>query len=343
MAPPAKRDPRFGKGVARPRPQTLSMPTEPLRRRNAPPPRFTCQLGDPIGGDLTVIGHLSSGGKSEIYQVWSISFLCALTCKILLPGWSPQSKEVLAFKREAALLRRLEHPHIVRIFGQGNFEGRDFLIQEFLHGPTLLDLIEAAPHRQLPVPDALKTIIHAGAALDHLHARGYVHRDLKPANLILRGGIPVLVDFDAADRLRPGRKPRRREGTDPYMAPEQCRMEELSPATDIYGLGAVLYELLTGRWPFEEEILRARGQKTLEKRYPQIRGVAPPSPMVFNSKISPPLAAVVLRCLEGTLSRRFPNVRELIKNLAGFLEGKDQMWPDSLDLSRRLVGSEEKG
>lgn len=222
MAGPPKTRPSRFTAVMQPRPQTLGATPELPRRRAGTPRRFTLELGAHIGSGLTVIGHLSAGRISELYQVWSTSHICALTCKILLPTFTPLSKEVRGLKREATLLRRLAHPNIVHIFGQGTHDGREFLVQEYLHGPTLFELIEAAPDRQLPIPDAIKAVIHGCAALVHLHERGYIHRDIKPANIILRGGIPVLVDFDVAYRLNPGHQPRDCIGTDPYMAPEQC-------------------------------------------------------------------------------------------------------------------------
>ncbi len=324
--------------IARPRPQTLSTTVETRRRRPLiPGPVFTLKLGDTIGEDLTVIGHLNRGRISEIYQAWSIFFTCALTCKILLPGFGPQSREVRDFKREAMLLRRLEHPQIVRIFHQGSFDGRDYLVQEYLHGPSLFELIKHSPNRQIPTPDAIKAAIHVCSALDHLHAQGYVYRDMKPSNIILRGGIPILVDFDAAYRLKRNRRPGRRIGTDPYMAPEQCLMEEVYPSTDVYGLGAILYEMLTGRWPYEEELLAPNKKKTLRGRYPQIGDVPPPAPTRFNPKISDAVSEVVLRCLEKKPAGRFQTARELIRKLATLLDGKDQMWPESLDLRNRVA------
>jgi serine/threonine-protein kinase len=325
------------KAVVQPRTQTLSVNPELPRRQGGIRPRFMFELGAQIGGDFTVIGHLSAGSISELYQVWSASYICALTCKILLPKFASHSKEVRGLKREATLLKRLAHPNIVHIFGQGVHENCDFLIQEYLHGPSLFELIDSSPNRQLHLPDAIKASIHVCAALVHLHERGYLHRDMKPANIILRGGIPVLVDFDGAYRLKPGDKPRERIGTDPYMAPEQCVTEELSPATDIYGIGAVLYEMLTGRWAFEEELMNTSNHHTLEDRYPQVRGSRPLLPSQFNAQISPDLEAVVMKCLAHRPPQRFQSARELAKELARFLEGNDQLWPESLDLKHAMA------
>jgi eukaryotic-like serine/threonine-protein kinase len=337
MAVQPKQKTRRFPAVVQPQAQTLSTPRELPRRRAGFPPRFTCELGDRIGGDFTVIGHLSAGTISELYQVWSASYICALTCKILLPKFAPPSKEARGLKREARLLRRLAHPNIVHIFGQGTHEGRQFLVQEYLHGPSLFELIDSSPNRQVHIPDAVKAIVHVCAALAHLHELGYIHRDIKPANVLLRGGIPVLVDFDVTCRLKPGHKARERIGTDPYMAPEQCEKEELSPATDIYGVGAVLYELLTGRWPFEDALLNNTDHHTLADRYPQIRASGPPPPRQFNAQIAPNLEAVLMKCLARHPHQRFQSARELAKALARFLEGTAQLWPEALDLKHTMV------
>jgi eukaryotic-like serine/threonine-protein kinase len=322
MAMQPKQKTRRYHAVLPPQSQTINTTGEIPRRRTGLPPRFVCELGSRIGDDLTVIGHLSAGSISELYPVWSTSYLCALTCEILLPKFPPRSKETHGLKREARLRRRLAHPNIVHIFGHGTHEGREFLIQEYLHGPSIFELIESLANRQVYTPDAIKVIMHVCAALDHLHKLGYIHQDIKLANIILRGGIPVLVDFDVAYRLNPGHKPRERTGTDPYMAPEQCVKEELSPATDLYGLGTVLYEMLTGQWPFEDQLVNNPQRSGLANRYPQILGRHPPPPRHFNAQVAPGLEAVVMKCLMRHSQQRFHSARELAQALNRFLEGK---------------------
>ena len=323
---------------SQPKAQALGAPGRQFRHSPGFVPRYTLKVGDPIGDELAVIGLLNSGATSELYQVWSRARICALTCKIMRPGFKPRSRQTLAFRREAMLLGKLQHPYIVRIFERGAFEGRDFLIQEYLHGPSLLELIDHSPRRRLPVPDAIKAAVHLASALAHLHAAGYLYRDMKPSNIMLRGRIPILVDFDSAWRCTPGRRPARVVGTDPYMAPEQCRKDELGFATDVYGLGALLYESVTGRWPFEKEIV-SRPQDDLrpEARFPQLLGRIPSAPERFNSKVAGRLSAVILKCLAPEPRERFASARELARALVPLLQGEDRIIPDDPGLMSRIA------
>jgi serine/threonine protein kinase len=314
---------------SQPRAQTLSTPIRQSRHSPGFVPRYTLRVGDAVGEDLAVIGLLNSGSTSELYQVWSRTYICALTCKIMRPGFKPRSREALAFRREGMLLGRLQHPQIVRIFHCGTFHDREYLVQEYLHGPSLLELLEQSPHRRMPVPDVVKTAIHLASALDHLHAAGYLYRDMKPSNIMLRGRIPILLDFDSAWRWRPGRRPARAVGTDPYMAPEQCRRAGLRPAADIYGLGALMYEALTGRWPFEKEIVgRAEDDTRPEARFPQLTGRMPPAPERFNRAVPRELSAIVRKCLAPNPSDRYSSARELVRSLVPLLRGSDRILPN---------------
>lgn len=129
----------------------------------------------------------------------------------------------------------------------------------------------------MAVPDAVRTVIHAGSGIAHMHRSGYLHLDLKPANLLLRDGVPVLLDMDTARPLHPIRVPRNSPGTVPYMSPEQALRQPLDLTADVYGLGTILYELLTGRWPFEDVYDGKDSRKGLEKQFPQT-GRTPATP-----------------------------------------------------------------
>ncbi len=305
-----------------------SAPERPGRRR------FPYAVGDRIAGDLTVIGHLAAGRLGHLYQVWSAREWCALTCKILTPSLRDDRRAVAALRREATILRRVRHPNLIRSFGEGVHEGLPYLLMEYVEGPSVFHLLERRPQRRLQVADAIRVAVHVGAGLYHLHRAGYLHLDVKPANLLLRASVPVLADFDAARKIRPGRRPRQRMGTAPYMAPEQVVRAPASPATDVYGLGAVLYELLTGRWPYEAVYTGDDPRTGEEARYPQLGG-PPPSPALFNPEISPRLDRLILRCLSANPRDRFDSMHTLLLALVAELDEPAALWPDGIQAERR--------
>jgi len=205
-----------------------------------------------------------------------------------------------------------------------------------------------------------------GAAIHYLHRCGYLYRDLKPANIHLREGVPVLLDFDVVRDLEPIRRPSDRLGTAPYMAPEQVLKEPLTAATDVYGLGALLYELVTGRWPTEEPLeededwdeddeehtaaVQARHRalqrantaererdlptRELVARYPQIREPAVP-PRAHVPGLTRELEAVILRSLQPDPTDRYQTVSGMLAALAPALKGRHRLWPENAPIERR--------
>lgn len=304
--------------------------------RAAPPRgRFAYAPGDRIAGDLTVIGHLAVGRYGHIYQVWSANEWCALTCKIVAPARRDERVALAALRREARILRMVRHPAIVRSFGGGEHDGLPFLLMEYLEGPSLFDVIENRRDRQLEPSDALRVAIHVGAALYHLHRRGFLYLDMKPANMLVRDGVPVLVDLDAVRRIRDQARPVRRTGTAPYMAPEHVRREPLTRACDVYGLGALLYEMLTGRWPFEHVYLEEPPSDEDARQYPQIRGEAPPPLREFVDCVDASLERIVMKCLAPEPADRYESMHPLLLELAEELDEPASLWPEGVTTERR--------
>ncbi len=323
----------FRKAV-HPRRMGLLSGIEPARRareRRA----FPYAVGDRIAGDLTVIGHLAVGRHGHLYQVWSAGEWCAYTCKILGPEQREERRSAAALRREARILRRLQHPNVIRSFREGAHEGLPFLLLEYLEGPSLFDLLERRDDRRLDVTDAVRTAIHIGAGLYHLHRHGWLHLDLKPANILLRGTVPVLLDFDAARRVTSSRRPARPLGTAPYMAPEQVRCDVPTPAADVYGLAAVLYELLTGRWPFEDVYRELEAREGDQRQYPQLGYEPPPPPGRFCDAIPAALDDLILRCLASEPAERPQSLHPVLLALSQELDEPVAFWPEGVTTERR--------
>jgi len=350
-------------GVSRPRYQGLAAARRWRHEPERPRDEFSLAVGARVG-DLTVIGHLARGRLTELYQVWSNEHWCALTGKLVAPEFLGQSGSATSFRREQEALKRLAHPNIVRLYGSGTAGDRPYLLLEYLAGPSLFDVLESLPKRRLHVPDAIRATMHIGAAVHYLHRRGFLYRDLKPGNVLLREGIPILVDFDVVRKID-RRRPADRLGTAPYMAPEQVRREPLSPATDVYGLGALLYELLTGHWPMEEpsedddedwddewwddedddddppppQRIVSGGKEDLRTaelltRYPQLRN-PPVPPREHRANLDPQLERILLRCLCPDPKDRFQTVSGLLAALAPLLKGQFRLWPEDAPIERR--------
>jgi serine/threonine protein kinase len=325
---------------------------DPVRPKEA----FSLSVGDRVG-ELTVIGHLARGRCTELYQVWSNRHWCALTGKLVSPEHLEDGAAPAAFRREAEVLEKLRHPNVVRLFGSDEAEGRPYILLEYLAGPSLFDVLEGLPRRRLHIPDAVRAIMHVGAAVHYIHRCGYLYRDLKPANIHLREGVPVLLDFDVVRELEPIRRPADRLGTAPYMAPEQVLKDPLTAATDVYGLGALLYELITGKWPMEAPgsegddddwdddsdaqpapRATARDEPTgeaLEHLYPQLRQ-PPVPPRAHVPGIPKEVEAVVLRALEIDPAARYRSVSGMLAALAPMLKGRYRLWPEGAPVERRI-------
>ena len=204
--------------------------------------------GRELAPGLTVIEHLSRGQALDVYDAWDAARYCRVVAKTTRPD-RDGDRALVRLRREGRLLARFTHPHIVRAY-ETLEAPRTIVVLETLDGETLTFLIDRRA-RRLAAAEVALVGLHVGSALRYLHREGWLHIDVKPANVIIDQGVAKLLDLSLA--RRPARRTRRGAGTRAYLAPEQARGGPLSAATDVWGLGALLFEAAVGEPPFPDD------------------------------------------------------------------------------------------
>jgi tetratricopeptide (TPR) repeat protein len=323
-------------------------PVETLHVRHARPEAD----GPPGGGPpalpgYEVLGELGRGGMGVVYKARQVALNRVVALKMILPGAQAGPQEVARFRREAEAVAQLRHSHIVQIYEVGEADGRPYLALEFAEGGNLGDRLRGTPQ---PAPVAAALVEALARAVQHAHSRGIVHRDLKPANVLLTASDPVhgvalaggptegghyepkISDFGLAKLLGAGAMGLTQSGdilgTPLYMAPEQAagKGAAIGPATDLWALGAILYELLTGRPPFQAE-------SALETLF-QVRYQDPVSPSQLRPKLPRDLVTICLTCLRKDPRKRYASAEGLAEDLRRFLDGQP--------IRARAVGRSER-
>ncbi|MDZ5623547.1 serine/threonine-protein kinase [Nocardioides sp. HM23] len=246
----------------------------------------------PPGGELltgyAVVALMRRGGRLDTYDVYSRERDCRCVVKVVRPDRAHEVHVRAALVGEGALLRELAHPHLVRAYDV--IEGpRTAVVLETLTGSTLAALIEESP---LGPRDVALLGRQLASALGYLHRRDWLHLDVKPSNVVVQGGRAVLIDLSLATHPGDGRP---HAGTDGYLAPEQVTGRNLSPATDVFGLGTTLGEALTGELPYGEEDRWVTGTAPRRATRPFRRRL---------SRSAGPLAEVITACLDPDPERR---------------------------------------
>lgn len=252
-----------------------------------------------IAPGYQVVEHLHRSNGFDIYDVWSEERACRVIAKTPRPDAADDPTVRRRLLREGRLLKKLSHPHIVRAY-EVIEEPRPVLILETLTGATLAYLIEERD-RRLPLKDVAHLGLHLCSAVHYLHRHGILHLDLKPSNIVSERGLAKVLDLSIAQAPGRGRKG---AGTRNYMAPEQVEGGLLTPATDVWGIGATLFEAATGEVPFEAY--------DDESRYEQLERKA--DPVRAYRRVPAAFAQAVDGCLEPDPARR-PTVDELTEGL----------------------------
>jgi eukaryotic-like serine/threonine-protein kinase len=261
-----------------------------------PPP---LEAGETIAPGYEVIAHLHRSKNFDVYDAWSEERACRCIAKVACPHRVEDPTVHRRLNREGRLLEKLTHPHIVRAY-ESLRGSHPVLILETLTGETLEYMIETR-QRRLPLTSILFLGLHLASAMHYLHRHGILHLDLKPSNIVSERGLAKVLDLSIA---RPPGRGQKGMGTLEYMAPEQARGGYLSAATDVWGIGAVLFEATTGEPPFD-----AFDQ---EDRYEQLERRA--EPVRLYRRVPAAFNYLVGSCLEPEPLRR-PTVGELTLGL----------------------------
>jgi WD40 repeat protein len=267
-----------------------------------------------MGWDYEDLQEIGRGGMGVVYKARQVSLKRIVALKMLLAGQHAGAKERARFDREAEVVARFHHPHIVQVYEKGERDGIPFLALEYCRNGSLTQYLTG---RTLPPREAASAVKDLAEAIAHAHAQNIIHRDLKPDNVLVGdNGTLKISDFGLALLLDEHTRLTSRGamvGTPGYMAPEQAAgwYDQLGLAADVYGLGGILYRLLTGRPPFVG--------KTFDDLLTQVLGGEPIRPRTLEPNVPRDLETICLKCLEKLPRHRYPTATALAEDLGRFL------------------------
>jgi eukaryotic-like serine/threonine-protein kinase len=276
-------------------------------------PGLTSPIGSTLSGRYRLISKLGSGGMSTVYLAEDETLERSVAVKVMHAGISDQPDQIERFRREARAVAQLSHPNVVAVIDAGEDGGHPYIVFEYVEGETLKQRIDRM--NRLPVDEAAAYAIEIGRGLAAAHARMLVHRDVKPQNVLIDAeGRAKVTDFGIALSLESDglTKTGRVLGTTDYVSPEQAMGHDVDARSDIYSLGILLYEMLTGHPPFQAETLVGVAMKHVNEPMPDVQAARP--------QVSAALSSVVERATEKDPDRRYEDMAAMLHDLEGALD-----------------------
>jgi serine/threonine protein kinase len=298
----------------------MSVPTDPAHEQptlacpRPAAPAAVVQVEERFG-EYILVSELGRGGMGVVYKAFEPELGRHVAIKMILSGALSGPADLHRFHTEASAAARLQHPHIVKVHRVGVHQDRHFYSMDYIAGTSLAQKLLDGP---LPGRTAARYLVTVARAIQHAHEQGILHRDLKPGNILIdEHDEPHVTDFGLAKHLAADDAHTRTGallGTPSYMAPEQARgSKALTPATDVYGLGALLYELITARPPFRGETALDTVMQVLEND--------PVPPCLLNPRVDRDLETICLKCLAKDPHDRYASAAALADDLQRYLDG----------------------
>ncbi|MBV9771243.1 MAG: serine/threonine protein kinase, partial [Bryobacterales bacterium] len=282
----------------------------PIQRAVASDPSASLEPGVFLGERYEILKRLGEGGMGAVYKARDHELDRFLALKVIRPELAGHPDILRRFKQELILARQVTHKNVVRIFDLGTADGRKFITMDYIEGRDLRSIL--SERGKLPPVEAVPIVEQICRGLEAAHAEGVVHRDLKPQNIMVDdAGRVWLMDFGLARSMELSGLTRTGVlmGTPDYMSPEQARAERAEAQSDLFSLGIIFFEMLTGRLPFLADTLMAKLLQRVQQRATPVTEIDPSIPAA--------LSAVVAKCLEPDVTKRYQSIREILDDLSG--------------------------
>jgi len=271
-----------------------------------------------LGTRYEILSLLGEGGMGAVYKARDRELDRVVALKVIRPEMAAHPEVLARFKQELILARKVTHRNVIRIFDLGEVGGTKFITMDYVEGQDLKGLVRTKG--KLPAEEIVQIVKQVSLALEAAHAEGVIHRDLKPQNIMVDQQSRVYVmDFGIARSIEPGGMTQTGMlvGTPEYMSPEQVRGEHVGPRSDIFALGLILYELLTGKMPYEANTAQASMfKRTKESARPAVD---------VDPNVPPFLSEVARKCLEIDPKRRYQSTREIADDLETWIQGNSKV------------------
>jgi serine/threonine protein kinase/tetratricopeptide (TPR) repeat protein len=282
----------------------------PIQRVGASDPSIPLEAGVILGERYEILKRLGEGGMGAVYKARDHELDRLVALKVIRPELAGHPDILRRFKQELILARQVTHKNVVRIFDLGSADGRKFITMDYIEGRDLKSIL--VERGKLPAAEVVPIFQQICRGLEAAHVESVVHRDLKPQNVMVDdAGRVWLMDFGLARSMELSGLTRTGVlmGTPDYMSPEQARAEKVDARSDLFSLGIIVYEMLTGRLPFQAETLMAKLLQRVQQRATPVTEIDPSIPAE--------LGAVVTKCLEPAVAKRYQTIREILDDLSG--------------------------